>query len=49
MTRVKDVVEPLKENPGLSDREITDRLCSVSQPQQPINGLCRRLAQKKLT
>jgi hypothetical protein len=48
MTRIKDVVELLKENPGLSDREITDRLCGVSQPQQPINGICRRLAGKKL-
>ena len=32
MTRFEDVIELLKGNPGLSDREITDRLCGVSQP-----------------
>jgi hypothetical protein len=48
MTRFEDVVELLKENPGLSDREITNRLCGTNQPQQPINGICRRLAGKKL-
>jgi hypothetical protein len=48
MARLDDVVELLKENPGLSDREITDRLYGTNQPQQPINGICRRLAGKKL-
>lgn len=44
----QDVLELLNENPGLSDREITDRLCGTGQPQQPINSICRRLAQKGL-
>src|SRR2546425_1205066 len=48
MMRAEDVIEVLKEAPGLSDREITDRLCGTNQAQQPINGICRRLAKKEL-
>lgn len=46
--RTEDVTELLKETPGMSDREITDRLCGANQAQQPINGLCRRLTKKGL-
>ncbi len=48
MTRAGDVIELLKKTPGLSDREITDRLLGKNQAQQPINGACRRLAEKGL-
>lgn len=48
MTRLEDVIELLKQNPGLSEREITDHMYGTNQPRQPINGICRRLAGKNL-
>lgn len=48
MTVIRDdLIKLLRETPGLSDRKLTDRLCGRNQPQQPINVICRRLAEKK--
>lgn len=41
--RIKDL---LRENPGLSDREITDQLVGRDRQQQHVNATCRRLAKK---
>ena len=38
------IVELLKKDGGLSDREITDRLKGTGAEQQPVNQACRRLA-----
>lgn len=43
VTRREKTVELLKKKPGLSDREITNRLEGKSSPQQPVNQLCRKL------
>jgi hypothetical protein len=48
MARAEDVVKLVRGNPGLSDREITDRLFGKNVTPQPINGVCRLLAAKKL-
>ncbi len=40
------IVELLAHEPGLSDREITNRLTGVGTPQQPVNQACRSLAEK---
>lgn len=37
------IVELLKQNPGLPDRQITDRLFGIDKPQQPVNIACRNL------
>lgn len=42
------VVRLLKDQPGLSDREIGDLLLGPGTAQQPINGICLRLAKKNL-
>jgi hypothetical protein len=47
MVRANDVIELLREARGLSDREIADRLCGTNQAPQPVNGICRRLADSK--
>jgi hypothetical protein len=46
MTLVEEIVELLKQNPGLSDRQITDRLLGVGKPQQPVNIACRDLEKR---
>jgi len=43
MTLAKQIVELLKQNPGLSDRQITDMLFGVGKPQQSVNITCRKL------
>ena len=45
MTLAERIVELLKQNSGLSDRQITDRLLGVGKPQQPVNIACRNLEQ----
>jgi len=40
---VGQVICLLQDKPGLSDREITDRLLGPGRPQQSTNGMCRRL------
>lgn len=46
MTLAERIVELLKQEPGLSDRQITDRLFGIGQPQQPVNILCRNLEKR---
>jgi hypothetical protein len=46
MTLAEKIFELLKENPGLSDRQITDRLFGVGKPQQPVNITCRNLEKR---
>lgn len=46
MTLAERIVELLKQNPGLSDRQITDKLFGVGKPQQPVNIACRDLEKK---
>ena len=46
MTLAERIVELLKQNSGLSDRQITDRLLGVGKPQQPVNIACRNLEQR---
>jgi len=42
-TLAERIVRLLENNPGLTDREITDSLRSHSEPQQPINQKCHDL------
>lgn len=42
------VIQQIWEEPGLSDREITDRVKSHKSPQQYINQVCRSLASEGL-
>lgn len=46
MTLAERIVELLKQNPGLSDRQITERLFGVGKPQQPVNIACRNLEKR---
>lgn len=46
MTLAERIVALLKENPGLSDRQITDNLIGSEKNQQPVNSICRSLEQK---
>ena len=39
----KAIVELLRRQPGLTDRQITDAVRGTSEPQQSINQTCRRL------
>lgn len=48
MTLTERIVELLKQNPGLSDRQITDRLFGIGKPQQPVNIACRELEKKEI-
>jgi len=41
MTLAERIVESLKQNPGLSDRQIIDRLFGIGKPQQQVNIACR--------
>ena len=44
MTTLKEKIYNLtKQNPGLTDREITDILLGPGKPQQSINQTCRAL------
>ena len=43
-TLKKQVADLLAHSPGLTDREITDRLRGRAARQQPINAVCRELA-----
>jgi len=45
-TRRERILKLLGQNDGLTDREITDILEGHSALQQPINQLCRRMAEK---
>ena len=47
-TLPEQIAELLKNSPGLTDREITNRLRSSSDAQQPINITARKLAQKEI-
>jgi hypothetical protein len=40
------IIDLLRESPGLSDREITDKLVGKGRPQQHVNATCRRLAER---
>jgi len=46
MTLAERIVELLKQNPGLSDRQIADRLFGVGKPQQSVNITCRNLEKR---
>jgi hypothetical protein len=43
MTLAEQIVELLKQKPGLSDRQITDQLFGVDKPPQSVNIVCRNL------
>ncbi|MDZ7686947.1 MAG: MarR family transcriptional regulator [Gammaproteobacteria bacterium] len=45
-TLPQEIVALLESDPGLTDREITNRLRTVNDPQQPINIAARNLASK---
>jgi hypothetical protein len=44
----ESILQLLKQNAGLSDREIADSLFGSEKPQQPVNQLCRKLEQRGL-
>lgn len=46
MTLAERIIELLKQNPGLSDRQIADRLFGIDKPQQPVNIACRNLEKR---
>lgn len=43
ITLAERIIKLLEQNPGLTDREITDSLNGHSAPQQPINQKCHAL------
>jgi len=43
MSLKDEIVAIVKQFPGLTDREITDRVRGKNSPQQPINSACRSL------
>jgi hypothetical protein len=45
-TLAEQIIDLLKRNPGMSDREITNTLRGASAPQQPVNITARNLEQK---
>ena len=45
-TLANKILELLATTQGLSDREITDILLGKDQPQQKVNPVCRRLAER---
>lgn len=47
MTLAERIIELLKQNPGLSDRQIADRLFGIDKPQQPVNIACRNLEKRE--
>ncbi|MEW5940452.1 MAG: MarR family transcriptional regulator [Chloroflexota bacterium] len=48
MTLAERIVELLKRQPGLSDRQIADVLFGKDKPQQPVNIACRNLETKEI-
>jgi hypothetical protein len=48
MTLAQQIVELLGQNPGLSDRQITDKLFGNDKPQQPVNIACRSLEKRRI-
>ncbi len=46
MNLAERIVKLLEQNPGLSDRQITDKLFGVGKPQQSVNIACRDLEKK---
>lgn len=46
MTLAERIIELLKQNPGLSDRQIADRLFGIDKPQRPVNIACRNLEKR---
>jgi hypothetical protein len=48
MTLKEKIVNLLKDQPGLTDREITNILFGKEYPQQSINQSCRNLEQKEI-
>lgn len=39
-----EILDLVRNRPGISDRQITDHILGLGKPQQPVNGLCRNLA-----
>ena len=48
MTLKNEILRLLQREPGLTDRQITDRLRGQGEPQQPANVACRQLEQAGL-
>lgn len=48
MTRVEKILSLLQLHPGLTDREITNRIDGNKSPQQPSNIACRKLEKNGL-
>lgn len=49
MTTLGDkILRLLRHSPGLTDREITDRIKGQGEPQQAVNITCRNLQKKRL-
>lgn len=48
MTLEQDIRRYIADNPGLSDRELTDALRGQASPQQPANQACRLLESRGL-
>jgi len=46
MNRRERIMTLLNNEDGLTDREITDRVDGVDEPQQAVNQICRQLATK---
>jgi len=46
MTLPERIIELLKQNPGLSDRQIADKLLGIDKPQPPINIACRNMEKR---
>ena len=43
MTLKQEILQLIERSPGLTDREITERLKGKGRPQQPVNMACREL------
>jgi hypothetical protein len=48
MKMEKEILGILAQFPGLTDRELTDKIRGSGKQQQPINSACRRLESKNL-
>lgn len=42
-SRRETLLKLIRKEPGLSDRQLTDRLLGQGEPQQAVNSLCRQL------
>ena len=47
-TLLERITSFIQDNPGLTDRQITDKLIGAEKPQQPVNIACRSLEEKGL-